>query len=55
VKKMLPPIASTSRRRDCDALLMHAENCYLVAVYRGLAQAETWMYIWLLRLAGAPA
>lgn len=49
--KCLLPVAPT--RRDPDVLLMNAENCYWVSQkYRA---AETWMWIWLLRLAGAPA
>jgi hypothetical protein len=44
--------ASNLSRRDEQ--LMHAQNCFIVAE-RGLVQAEAWLYVWLLRLAGAPA
>lgn len=49
--KVLYPIAT--RRRRPDILMMQAENCFLVSQVTPCA--ETWMWIWLLRLAGAPA
>lgn len=41
-------------RRNKDAQLMHAENCFVAAV-GDHAEAEYFMWIWLLRWAGAPA
>jgi hypothetical protein len=49
---MRHPISPSMTRRK--RILMHAENCFVVAA-QGKDGAETWMFVWLLRLAGAPA